>query len=80
MPPRLSARAVFPSRPENDRTIWLLTPTVNAGRQKSPAESIKSQCQITTLLPHTNKKYEAIRPKSRLVVEGVVSSVIRKLV
>ena len=27
-----------------------------------------------------NKKYETIRPTSRLVVEGVVSSVIRKLV
>ena len=31
-------------------------------------------------LEPANKKYETIRPKSRLVVEGVVSSVIRKLV
>ena len=31
-------------------------------------------------LEPANKKYEAIRPKSRLVVEGVVCSVIRKLV
>ena len=31
-------------------------------------------------LEPANKKYETIRPKSRLAVEGVVSSVIRKLV
>lgn len=31
-------------------------------------------------LEPANKKYETIRPKSRLVVEGVVSSVVRKLV
>jgi repressor LexA len=31
-------------------------------------------------LEPANKKYETIRPKSRLVVEGVVSGVIRKLV
>ena len=31
-------------------------------------------------LEPANKKYETIRPKSRLVIEGVVSSVIRKLV
>ncbi len=31
-------------------------------------------------LEPANNKYETIRPKSRLVVEGVVSSVIRKLV
>ena len=31
-------------------------------------------------LEPANKKYETIRPKSRLAVEGVVSSVVRKLV
>ena len=43
--PRPSARAVLPCRPENGPLIRLLTPTVNAGRQKVPDEA--------TPIPHT---------------------------